>query len=130
MVVLDTHAWIWWVTQNRKLLPATLHEYLSRERVPHNISAISVYEVSVLAGRGRVNVGMPIHEWIDEATDGSNIRVIPVDKQIAEYAGILPDIHGDPMDRIIIATSLLQEATLVTKDHWIHQYPDLNTLWE
>ena len=53
----------------------------------------------MLAGRERVNVGMPIHEWIDEATDGSNIRVIPVDKQIAEYAGRLPDIHGDPMDR-------------------------------
>ena len=103
MVVLDTHAWIWWVTQNRKLLPETLHEYLSRDRALHNISAISVYEVSVLAGRERVNVGMPIHEWIDEATDGSNIRVIPVDKQIAEYAGRLPDIHGDPMDRIIIA---------------------------
>ncbi len=67
MVVLDTHAWIWWVTQNRKLLPATLHEYLSRERVPHNISAISVYEVSVLAGRGRVNVGMPIPEWIESS---------------------------------------------------------------
>ena len=130
MVVLDTHAWIWWVTQNRKLLPETLHEYLSRDRALHNISAISVYEVSVLAGRERVNVGMPIHEWIDEATDGSNIRVIPVDKQIAEYAGRLPDIHGDPMDRIIIATSLLLEATLVTKDHWIRQYPDLKTLWE
>ncbi len=130
MVLLDTHAWVWWVTQNRKLLPATLHEYLSKDEAPLNVSAVSVYEVCVLAGRERVNIGLPIREWINEATVGSNIRVIPVDRQIAEYAGRLPDIHGDPMDRIIIATSMLLETTLVTKDQWIQQYPDLKILWE
>ena len=128
MVIMDTHAWVWWVNQDKDRFPVHLYHYLESEVMV--ISVISIYEVSILVERGRVGLTLPLNQWILEALEGSGIDVVPVSRKIAEKAGVLPDIHGDPMDRILIATAQVFGLSLISKDRKIEQYPDLQTIWE
>ena len=128
MVLMDTHAWIWWVNHDMDRFPTDLKEFMESETML--ISAISIYETSVLVKRGRVGLTLPLDQWISEALEGSGIDVVPVSRKIAEMAGVLPDLHGDPMDRILIATAQALDLPLISKDRKIKQYPDLQTIWE
>ena len=57
------------------------------------------------------------------------ITELPVLFRITGNSGLLPPIHKDPFDRILIATALEHSLTLVTPDHFIPRYPNLKTLW-
>jgi PIN domain nuclease of toxin-antitoxin system len=57
------------------------------------------------------------------------LRLIAPSSHILLRATVLPPIHRDPMDRIIIATAQARKCTVITPDPLIRQYPDVQTLW-
>jgi PIN domain nuclease of toxin-antitoxin system len=89
------------------------------------VSAISCFEVSLLVRRGKLELPLPIKEWVSEALANSGVESLPVTCEIAYRAVMLPEIHRDPADRIIIATSLVHDANLASVDSVFPNYQEL-----
>lgn len=125
-LILDTHVWVWWVDQNDKL-PRALRERIERARRAA-ISAASVYELTFAVARKRLWLPLDLDDWLCEATDEADIAVAPINAAIAKRAAQLPQVHGDPLDRIIIATALSQRARLLSLDAKFSGYDELADL--
>lgn len=125
MIVLDTHVWLWWVNLDRERLKAEWRARIEAEE-PVGVSAISCFEVAWLAQHGRIELPCPIEEWFDKALTGSGIELLPVTLRIAGLSVALPEHHRDPQDRMIIATSLACEATLISADSKFALYQELS----
>lgn len=67
-------------------------------------------------------------EWLEKATTGVDIEVKPVTADIAAIAACLPAIHGDPLDRLIIATALFHQSSLISLDGNFEKYTELEGL--
>ena len=118
-VILDTHAWIWAIEGRRDLLSAAALQRIeeaAREGALA-VSAISVWEVAMLAVRGRVTFGMPVRQWVEASLRTPGAHLVPVDADIALESTALPDMarHKDPADRMIVATAR-REGMLLTCD--------------
>lgn len=68
---------------------------------------------------------MPVDQWLEEALIGSNVRSLPVTSEIAYLSGILLEHHKDPADRIIIATSIVNDTQLISLDTVFPLYSEL-----
>jgi PIN domain nuclease of toxin-antitoxin system len=79
------------------------------------VSAVSFWEVAVLVERRRVELDRSIDRWHQDLLQSGLIEV-PLDGRIAITAIGLPGLHGDPADRFIAATAILNEARLITAD--------------
>jgi PIN domain nuclease of toxin-antitoxin system len=131
VIVLDTHAWVWWVSQTRRLSKTAVDaiEKSMAERTLR-VSCISAWEVSLLVQRQRLKLSMDVHDWIAASEALPVLQFVPVDNRIALRSTALPGkLHQDPADRIIVATTLILGATLVTKDQRLLRYPHVETLW-
>lgn len=104
MIVLDTHAWLWWVGDHGKL-PARLRRRLA-DAPALAISAISCWEAAVLIERGRLDLAPDARTGIRQACSVPKLHILPVTEQVATEAGLLgAEFHGDPADRLIVATA-------------------------
>ena len=131
MIVLDTHAWIWWVGRP-ELLSQKARRRIDSAMDDANIyiSAISSWEISLLVKKRRLELTTDVEDWIAASEALPFFRFVPVDNRIAVRANLLPgQLHEDPADRIIVATTLLMGATLITKDRKIRGYSQVETLW-
>ena len=130
MILLDTHAWVRWLhPEISRKLPDRLRAWLEATDAPLAVSVISALEVAQLVKKGILELPLPMPEWFDEALAGSGIECLPVTPGLLHASTVLPDIHKDPADRIIIATAQARGARLVTADETIHTYPTLTTIW-
>ncbi|OGG20185.1 twitching motility protein PilT, partial [Candidatus Gottesmanbacteria bacterium RIFCSPHIGHO2_02_FULL_40_13] len=94
------------------------------------VSAISVWEIAMLAVKRRLVFTMDMDTWLDKVENLPGIQFVPVDTAIARKSVMLPGtLHPDPADRIIIATSRQLGATLITSDQKIRSYKHVRTLW-
>lgn len=131
MIILDTHTWVWWVSDPEKL-SAPARERIEKAVIKKDIfiSSISAWEVAMLTARGRLKLTMDVREWIAKSESLPFLRFIPVTNQISVKSVYLPGkLHSDPADRIIIATAIIQEAVLITADDKIRGYPHVEKLW-
>jgi PIN domain nuclease of toxin-antitoxin system len=127
---LDTHAWVRWLhPEIGRALPEPLRQWLDGVEEPLAVSAISALEIAHLVKKGALELPLPLPEWFDEALGGSGIDCLPLTPRLLHASTVLPDIHKDPADRIIIATAQAQGARLVTADETIQTYPNLTTVW-
>jgi len=122
-LLLDTHAFLWWDSGNPSLGRAAAAAIAD----PDNrvfVSTASVWEIAAKARLGRLSfTGSP------SAAIGSNgFSPLPILPEQAEASAVLPDIHQDPFDRILIAQALARRFVLVTADQKIRQY-DVALLW-
>lgn len=128
MTVLDTHAWIWWVSEPARLGRGARRALDGAKRI--GVPAICCLEVSTLAARGRISLDRPPLEWILDALALPRVELLALTPAVAVKAAGLPETFpGDPADRLIAATALLEAATLVTKDDRIRRLSTLETVW-
>jgi PIN domain nuclease of toxin-antitoxin system len=119
--VLDTHIWIWFLEGDERIREPE-RVIIARER-DVRISAMSVWEVADLSGRGRLELAMACERWVGAALSHRGIAIEPLSPEIAIATTRLPgEIHRDPMDRIIVATARALGATLVTRDRRLVAY--------
>lgn len=131
MIVLDTHAWLWWIS-SPDLLSAAARKTIDHAMTDGEvaISSISTWEVAVLVKKGRLELTMSVEDWIARSEALPFLRFVPVDNRIAlRSTSLAGHLHDDPADRIIIATTLSLGGTLVTKDDKIRKYRHVRTLW-
>ena len=124
LLILDTHVWIGWVEQDPRLR-SSIREAIENESTTIAISCASVYELIVLVRRQRVIINRPLEDWITLATQEAGIEVLQINLDITQTAGDLPFHHGDPVDRIIIATALYHDAYLASVDSRFPDYQEL-----
>jgi PIN domain nuclease of toxin-antitoxin system len=133
VIVLDTHALLWWVStpdrvprKSRRLLDTAI-----AEKKPIAVSSISLWEIALLVERGRLELTMPVTVWLSHLEAIPWLTFVPVDNGIAVRSVQLDGFpHRDPADRIIVATALGQNATLITADDRLRAYAPLRSSWD
>jgi PIN domain nuclease of toxin-antitoxin system len=122
-VLLDTHVWIWWLTGQADL-PSRERAALDAlaERELPILSAISLWESRMLHCKGRLRLQVPFDRWLREASAPDVVRIAPLDQDVVLGLLDLPRrFHGDPADRIIVATARVLDLTLATHDRKIRR---------
>jgi PIN domain nuclease of toxin-antitoxin system len=131
MILLDTHAWVWWVNGQPALsrrAHRTIHQ--AAEEAAVYVSSISAWEVAQLVYRGRLELTMDVESWVAKSEAMPFLHFVPVDNAIALKSVRLPvPLHNDPADRMIIATSMILGFPLVTRDRRILAYRHIRTIW-
>lgn len=123
--LLDTHVWFWLVRGREGRLAARSADKLEKAALgaPLGVSVISVWEIALLASKGRIGLGMPVHEWVESALNRPGFMLMGLDPGIAIESCNLPGgFHADPADRFLVATARLKNAVIVTRDKRILKY--------
>ena len=131
VIVLDTHALIWWVSDPGQLSKTaqTTIEAARKDNALY-VSCISSWEIALLAQRNRLQLALDVRDWLARCEALPFVTFVPVTTAIAVESTRLPDFpHNDPADRIIVATALSLGAKLITKDEKIHLYRNLQSVW-
>jgi PIN domain nuclease of toxin-antitoxin system len=124
LILLDTHALIWLDQDDPALggkARASADEALRDAALA--VSAISFWEVAMLAARGRIAINLPIARWRLDLL-GSGLIEIALDGQVALAASALVGLHRDPADRFIVATAQATGAALLTADQTLLDWDD------
>ena len=117
MIVLDTHAWLWWQAKSKHLSRRAQSEIEQAKSI--GIPAICCWEVAMLVARGRLELDREILVWIKQALIFPKTQLLPLSPEIAISSQRLEDFHSDPADCMIVATALEHQATLISKDRKI-----------
>ena len=128
MILLDTHTFVWLASDPGQLSgpartairahPASLH-----------ISVVSAWEISLLVKRGRLSLPLPPEEYVARAMAHHGLIELPLTRQVAQAAVLLPDIHNDPFDRVLISECMARGLSLISRDAVIHRYAGLPVIW-
>lgn len=129
--LLDTHAWIWWVTRDKRL-SARAKSAITAALTERDlwISLISVWEIAKKVEKQQLFLDRPLDQWLDEAVTPEGLGVWELTRPILVQSCALPQpFHGDPADQILVATARRHGAVLVTKDRRLRRYAHVQSLW-
>ena len=119
-LLLDIHVYLWWLQDNRKLSRAGRAKITAADEV--FISSASIWEASIKAGLGKLDVD--VNALVSEIAN-SGFLELPVSALHAARLMMLPDIHRDPFDRILIAQAMCEPLRFLTIDSVLQSYSDL-----
>lgn len=122
MLLLDTHVFLWWRT-NDPQLNTDAREAVATAPIVF-VSAASAWEAAIKIAMGRLRLSEPFSQGVDH----SGFRRLAITFEHAEAAAALPRHHGDPFDRMLVAQAQLEGCTLVTHDQLLRPY-GVATLW-
>ena len=125
LLLLDTHVWIWAMQGDRAAISEPAVGEIEAASRPGRIliSAISVWEISMLEAKGRISLSIPLDAWVQAALRAPGSRLLDLTPRIAMESTRLPaDPPGDPTDRILMAGARVESARLVTCDRDILEY--------
>jgi PIN domain nuclease of toxin-antitoxin system len=120
-LLLDTHIWLWFAEGGRKLEIDISQKITKAGSLGQlYLSAISLWELAMMFGKGRLTLHMPFREWLQELIAKTSVTILPVDVDAAAETAALPEsFHGDPSDRLIAATARVHNLSLMTRDKLI-----------
>lgn len=128
-LMLDTHVLVWWVADDVQLSARHRATIDAAEADGIAASAFSIWEVAMLAEKGRVDLGGPTLSWLDRVRAIPSLHLLPAEPEILVASVALPDaFHSDPMDRIIVATARAYGFTLLTCDLKILAYSHVRSI--
>ena len=117
-LLLDTHAFLWWLSDDRKL-SATARDAIRDPRAIVHVSAASIWEIGIKAKLGRLDV-----RDSDLAAEiaANGFAELTITARHAQSAGALPRHHDDPFDRMLIAQAQIEDLVVITHDRRFHRY--------
>lgn len=119
-LLLDTHIFLWAVTDSRKLKARARQQMLAADRI--HVSAASIWEISIKARLGKVEADA---DRLALAIAGSGFVELPVSARHAARVAQLPLHHHDPFDRLLVAQALSEPLLLLTADAALAQYGEV-----
>jgi PIN domain nuclease of toxin-antitoxin system len=117
-LLLDTHTMIW-VFSAPRLLSAQARDAISAEENEVYVSVISPWEVAIKRSKKRLRAP----DDLGDAVDAHRFQLLPVLLRHTTAIDSLPNHHGDPFDRMLVAQAIIDGLTLVTSDRTLRRYP-------
>lgn len=130
MIMLDTHVIFWLLTTGERLSGRAREMILQARIAGEEIvySPVSLYEIAYASHRNRMLLNAPIADFVKAIQ--SRLEMTALTAEIVVCAAQLPDsFHGDPIDRIITATAIVMDCTLITKDEKIREANLCKVVW-
>lgn len=128
-LLLDTNAWLFTAFEDRRLTKRAA-EALDSGDAERHLSAMSIWEVLLLAKKRRVDLGHDPVRWTQESIRAMRLRIVPVTEAEATEASHLDGVRtNDPADRLILATARVRRLVLVTSDRAMLDWGGVETLW-
>lgn len=118
--LLDTHIWFWYLVGSVRL-PVGLRDTLDHARDTCWLSPISVWELGMLATRGRIRLGTPLRQWVTRAQAQFPLKEAALKEEVALLSHEMTLPHRDPADHFLAATALVYDLTLMTVDAHLTQ---------
>ena len=100
-----------------------------RSAVEANVSVVSPWEVAIKVAGQKLQLREPPVQWFLGLAERYELRELPLDARVACAAAVLPPIHRDPFDRVLVALAQAHALTVLTSDENIRKYPGVKTLW-
>lgn len=129
MILLDTHVWVWWVSQQGHLTSQLEQTIQSQQGAGLGVSVISCWEVAKLVELGKLQLTLAPFDWLTQALAYPGVQLLDLTLPIIVEPTQLPgNFHRDPADQIIVATARIYNIPLLTVDRKILNYPHVQTL--
>lgn len=125
--LLDTHAFLWFVTGNQALGPAA-DRFIRGEANELLLSIASVWEMAIKAGLGRLEFAMPVDRFVSRQLHLNGIALLPVALDHAARVASLPHHHRDPFDRMLVSQAQMEEMPIISADAELDRY-GVNRVW-
>lgn len=129
MMVLDTHALLWWALDPDKLSRKAKTALTRMEDERGWVSSISFWELAIKVKRGQLELGVSVDELARRVARSKAVEVVPVDTDLWLASVALEWEHRDPADRVIAATALQRNVPLLTKDQILHDWGGVRCVW-
>lgn len=126
-LLLDTHAFLWWVADSRRL-PAAIHDAILASDNEILVSAASAWEISTKYHLGKLPSASALASDIGGTIAKHGFLDLPLSVADAALAGSLPRLHRDPFDRMLIAQALSGGLTVVSNETVFDGY-GVQRLW-
>jgi PIN domain nuclease of toxin-antitoxin system len=126
-VLFDTHVFLWMMQGYEQLSPKAV-ELIEN---PHNewfLSVASLWEITIKAAKGHLEVTQPISKLIEESLEPNRIQLLQISPLHFNALYNLPLHHRDPFDRLIIAQAQVDSLTLLSKDRFFPSY-EVDVVW-
>jgi len=128
VIVLDTHAWIWWAASPARLSARARAAIETAGAI--GVPAIGVWELAMLVAKKRLELDRDVLAWARQALALPRVALLPLTPEIAVASAALPaEFPGDPADRIVVSTALEHGAAVVSKDARLRGIAGLKTVW-
>jgi PIN domain nuclease of toxin-antitoxin system len=129
--LLDTHTWLWWATEDRRLSKRAQSAIARSQRAGDVwVSLISIWELAKKIEKNQLVLDRPLDQWLDAATMMTGLHLAELTRPILVESCQLPQpFHGDPADQIIVATARHENAVLITRDGSMRSYSYVRSLW-
>lgn len=128
MVLLDTCALLWWSFEPASLSVKAAEVCGQIERDGGAVSSISIWEIGVKAKNRKLDLGVSLESYVKQLRKIFNLSILPVDEEIWLKNLSLNWRHRDPVDRTIVATALVHDWAILTKDRIIAEFYK-KTIW-
>ena len=126
-ILLDTHAFLWWITDHPKLSDQARNVITNTENEIY-LSAASCWEIVIQAKLGRLELPEKLHIFIPEQLHINHFLSLPILISHALAVYQLPKLHNDPFDRILIAQARADKLSILTTDSLISKY-GVDVIW-
>jgi len=124
--LLDTHAVIWYY-ENSAELSRTAEKLIDNAANIKYIHSVSLWEIAIKMNLGKLKVNFTLDELLNDIKT-RDFNVLQIEDEYLQKLADLPFIHKDPFDRLIIATAVAEDLTIVTIDENIQKY-DVDWIW-
>jgi PIN domain nuclease of toxin-antitoxin system len=128
MILLDTCALIW-LNDDRSKFSKKVISLITDNLDSLFVSSISFMEIGIKSQKDKLHIPGSLEEWSNSIVETYSLNVIPVSRDIAVKAPMLPDVHKDPFDRIIIATAIVNKMKIITADKVFKNYGQIKVVW-
>jgi len=124
--LLDSHAVIWYLEDSQKL-PQKSVRLVDNPDNSVFISAVSLWEIAIKMNLGKLDLKFSLDKLLN-AVNASDFDILQIEDDYLKLLSTLPNIHKDPFDRLLIASAVTEDLTIITADENIQKY-DVQWIW-
>lgn len=120
-LLLDTHAFLWWVADAPELTPAARHAIADMNNECY-LSLASCWELSIKSSLGKLRLTSPVERFVSEQITANGFTLLNIELRHAAKVEKLPFHHRDPFDRLLIAQAISEKLVIVSADRVFRDY--------
>jgi len=129
VILLDTHALLWWALDPDHLSRTAAETIATMEQHGGFASSISIWELGIKVQRGKLDLPITVDELARRVERGGAVELLSIDTTTWLRSLNLDWAHRDPADRLIVATALMKEVPVLTKDRILHDFEGVECVW-